>query len=845
MAQTIQVSAPQHVNVGEQFRLRYTVQTQDIQGFRAGTIPDGLEVLMGPSTSSQSSFQMVNGHTSSSSSITYTYILSAERAGTYVIPGAHARVSGRDVTSPSIKIKVSGSAQQSGQGVNGQQHHQPGHIRQAGAPISGNDLFIRVTANKRRVHEQEPVLLTYKVYTQVELTQLEGKMPDLKGFHTQEVPQPNQKSYHLENLNGRTYRCVTWSQYVMYPQMTGLLRIPSITYKGIVVQENRNVDPFEAFFNGGSGYVEVKKNIEAPAVEIQVDPLPERPSGFSGGVGHFTISSSLTKKSVAANDPVTLRVVVSGTGNLKLIKQPEVQFPKDFDKYDPKTTDKTRLTSNGLEGNMIYDYLFVPRNQGEYTIPAIEFTYYDTSLNAYKTVRTSPLTINVTQGKPGEKGSVADFSEADQDIHNLKTDSASTAASDILFGTSAYKALISVIFLAFLMLVWIFRKRAIENADIVGMRGKRANKVASKRLKRAAKLMRQHKQDEFYDEVLRALWGYIGDKMNIPVAELSRENITACLTEHNVDEGVVRVFVDAIDECEYARYAPGEARGKMANVYDKAMKGITDIDNFLKSKRKSALHKSMPAFMLTLVVLSGVSTGVSGATMTKEYADDAFARGNYQLAIKTYTHLLTKTPSAELYYNLGNAYYRVDNIPQAILAYERASLILPADADIQHNLNVARTKTIDKMQPGKKTIIGAGWTAFCNFFNTDTWAWISILTLVSLVMLTLTYIFSTRVILRQIGFIGAVVCLVVFIVANICGYSQYDRLHHSMGAIVVKSACQVKKSPEPRSADATIIHEGTHLTITDSSIKGWYEVIVDDGTEGWILADNVEMIRKE
>ena len=841
MAQTIHVSAPQQVSVGEQFRLRYTVQTQDVKGFRAGNIPDGLEVLMGPSTSSQSSFQMVNGHTSSSSSITYTYILSAERAGTYTIPAAHARISGHDVSSPSVKIRVSGSAQSSGQSGNNQQQ-QTSHIRQAGTHISGNDLFIRVTANKRRVHEQEPVLLTYKVYTQVELTQLEGKMPDLKGFHTQEVPQPNQKSYHLENLNGRTYRCVTWSQYVMYPQMTGRLRIPSITYKGIVVQENSNVDPFEAFFNGGSGYVEVKKNIEAPAVEIQVDPLPERPANFSGGVGHFTISSSLTKKTVAANDPVTLRVVVSGIGNLKLIKQPEVQFPKDFDKYDPKTSDKTRLTANGLEGNMIYDYLFVPRNQGEYTIPSIEFTYYDTSANAYKTVRTAPQTIHVTQGKSGDKGTVSDFSEDDQDIHSQKTASLSTTSSDIFFGTMAYKSLISIIFITFVILIWAFRKRAIENADIVGMRGKRANKVAAKRLKRAAKLMRQHKQEEFYDEVLRALWGYIGDKMNMPVAELSRENITACLTEHNVDNSVVEVFVDAIDECEYARYAPGEARGKMINVYDKAMRGITDIDNFLKERRKNGHTKGVATILLPIILLC-LCTKMSGATMTKEYADDAFAKGNYQLAIKTYNQLLKKTPSAEIYYNLGNAYYRIDNIPQAIIAYERASLILPADADIQHNLSVARTKTIDKIQQRKKTIIEAGWSAFRNMFNTDTWAWISICSLILLVMLTLTYLFSTKILIRQAGFIGAIICLMTFVISIICGYCQYSDLHNSTGAVVIKSACQVKKSPEPRSADATIIHEGTHLTIIDSSINGWYEVIVDDGTEGWIQKDNVEIIR--
>ena len=201
-----------------------------------------------------------------------------------------------------------------------------------------------------------------------ERIELEGKMPDLTGFHTQEVPLPQQKSFHIETVNGRPYRCVTWSQYLMYPQMTGKLQIPSITFRGIVVQENRNVDPFEAFFNGGSGYVEVKRNIVAQGMTVQVDPLPQKPANFSGGVGKFTISASLDHPKVKAGDPVKVRIVVGGHGNLKLIKQPELVLPKDFDKYDAKVTDKTKLTASGITGNMLYDVLIVPRNQGRYSV---------------------------------------------------------------------------------------------------------------------------------------------------------------------------------------------------------------------------------------------------------------------------------------------------------------------------------------------------------------------------------------------------------------------------------------------------------------------------------------------
>lgn len=841
IAQNISVNAPSQVGVGEQFKLMYTINTQDVKGFRAGNIPEGLDVLMGPSTSSQSSIQIINGHTSSSSSITYTYIVSAEKAGTYTIPAAHAVVNGKAIASAAHKIKVSGQAQ--GNNAGGNVRNNPGaQVRQAGSTISGNDLFIRVSANKQRVHEQEPVLLTYKVYTQLELTQLEGKMPDLKGFHTQEIQLPQQKSFHVENVNGRPYRCVTWSQYVMYPQMTGKLQIPSITFKGIVVQENRNVDPFEAFFNGGSGYIEVKKDIVAPAVDIQVDPLPQRPADFSGGVGQFSISSSLDKQTVAANDPVTMRVVVSGNGNLKLIKQPEVNFPKDFDKYSPKSTDKTKLTANGLEGNMVYDFLFVPRNQGEYTIPAVTFTYYDTSANAYRTIKTNPLKLEVTPSTGG-KSSVTDFSETDHDIHGLKTDDSQTCADDIFFGSMSYNFSIAIILLAFFVLIWVFRRQAIANADIVGTRGRKANKVATKRLKKAAKLMAQHKEAEFYDEVLRALWGYVGDKLNIPVSELSRENITERLLSHNVDNGIITVFVDAIDECEYARYAPGEKRGKMNNVYEKAMNGITNIDDFLKGK-SSSKKAATTMLVLLLAMFSGTSFAApaDNNVPNRQSANQAYDKGNYELAVKTYEMLSKTNPSAENFYNLGNAYFRTDNIPQAIIAYNKAALISPSDADIQHNLKIARSKTIDKMQPRQTTFIVAGWHSLTNLFNTNTWASISIVSLVLVVLLTLTYLFAEPVLLRQLGFYGAILLFVIFILANACAYSQYSRLTANDGAVVISDVCHVMKLPEAKANVEMTIHEGTHMQITDESIKGWYEVVLDDGTEGWVEQRCIERI---
>lgn len=582
----ISVSVPSHVNAGENFRLAYTINTQDVSDFRSGNIPDELEVLAGPYTSRQSSYQMVNGHTSSSSSITFTYTLYATRAGTFTIPAAHARVNGKVITSRSAKITVSGTARS---GSTPKMHDESGNessMQTAGSQITDKDLFIKVTADKKRVHEQEPVLLTYKVYTLVDLTQLEGKMPDLTGFHTQEIPLPQQKSFHVERVNGKSYRVVKWSQYVMYPQMTGKLDIPSITFKGIVVQQNRSVDPFEAFFNGGSGYVEVKRNIVAPGLTIQVDPLPQKPASFSGGVGHFNISAQLNQTEVKAGTPLTLRVVVGGMGNLKLLKQPVVNFPKDFDKYDPKITDKTKLTSNGLGGNMIYDFLVVPRHQGNFTIPPIEFTYYDTSSNSYKTLKTQSFKVTVTKGDVNKSEESFDDT-SDKDIRKIKTgDTILSATGSIFFGSTRYWVTLSVLLLLFFVLLFAFRKRAIDNADVVKMRGKKANSIARKRLKKASRLMFTNDDGAFYDEVLRALWGYVSYKLNIPLEQLSRENISMKLSNHGVDDPTIGRFLSALDECEFERYAPGDAKGNKEKTFNYAMTAIMEIEKVMKGRKK-------------------------------------------------------------------------------------------------------------------------------------------------------------------------------------------------------------------------------------------------------------------
>lgn len=843
-AQHISVSAPSHVAAGENFRVAYTINTSDVEEFRMGGVQDGLEVIAGPYTSSQSSYQMINGHTSSSSSVTITYTLYAAKNGSFTIGASHAVVGGKRLSSRPVKIQVSGHAQRTNGAPNmhGQDSYDQPRMRSAGSAISGSDLFIKVSASKKRVHEQEPILLTYKVYTQVDLTQLEGKMPDLKGFHTQEVPLPQQKTFHTETVNGRPYKCVTWSQYVMYPQMTGRLEIPSITFKGIVVQQNRNVDPMEAFFNGGSGYVEVKKDIKAPGITLQVDPLPQRPANFSGGVGKFNISASLDKKEVKAGEPITLRVVVGGIGNLKLLKQPVVNFPKDFDKYDAKVTDKTRLTANGVEGNMVYDFLAVPRNQGSYTIPSVELTYYDTSKNAYKTIKTQPFKVEVEKGD-GTSAESEDFASQDKDIHTIKLGKAEQhKADEMFFGSFGYWISLLMPLIAFVVLLIVFRRRAIENADIVKKRSNRAGKIATKRLRLANKLMLQGKQGEFYDEVMRALWGYMSYKLNMPAEKLNRDNIRETLGRHFVDDATIEKFTTALDECEFERYAPGDAAGNMNRTFESAMTAIMDIENAINEARKN--QKKHPAgYSFVWLLLAMICFGSTSAkAVTKNNADTEYQKGNYQQAIRDYEEILKNGESAEIYFNLGNAYYRTDNITKAVLNYERARLLSPGDDDINFNLQFARSKTIDKITPESEMFFVTWYKSLVNFTSVDNWAKTGILCIVMALLLVLLYLFGPQLMLRKIGFFGGLAFFIIFLLSNLFAFQQKQALDNRTGAIIMTPSVNIKKTPAKNSADQFVLHEGTRVDIIDKGMTDWRCIRVGDGREGWIETKAIEEI---
>lgn len=585
-AQTVRLQAPERCEVGARINVSYVVDTQDVQDIRVGEF-SGFELLYGPSTSRQSSFQMINGKTTQSSSITFTYVLLAQKEGEFKLPVASVDVTGKTIRSNSATITVLPSSGGGGgsTGAHGQQNQAHGR-RQSAGTVGDQDLFITATASKTRIFEQEAVVLTYKLYTLVNIRQLVGEMPELDGFHCQELDNKAQLSLKYEHYKGRNYGTAIWRQYVLFPQKSGKLTIPSISFDAEVEITNASADPFDLFFGGGSLTQMVNKTIHTPAIDLDVAPLPSpRPDNFSGAVGKFTMTGTLTPEQLNANDAATLKLVVSGQGNMKLMKAPSVDAPKDFEVYTPKETDKTTNTASGAKGNVTFDYVMVPRHGGTYMIPAVEFVYFNPEAEKYVTLRTDSFKLSVAKSKTIASGSATEKEDVrvlSSDIHFIKSGRADIRDNvDDFFATLNYYLWYLGLVAAFALTFAVFHRYAKANADIVRKRGKRAGKEATKRLKQARKLLNSHEAGPFYEETLRALLGYAGDKLNISMADLAKENVREALIARGVDEALIQQYIDVLEACEFARFAPGDPQATMDKIYDLSTRAITSLDKIL------------------------------------------------------------------------------------------------------------------------------------------------------------------------------------------------------------------------------------------------------------------------
>lgn len=582
----VSTSAPNIVAQGQQFNIQYTINTQVVSSI--GNFPkmSAFEILYGPAKSTSYSFQSINGKQSQSSATTYSYTLMAKKKGTFTLPGIILNVSGHSYKSNSFRIQVVSNG-----GTRGSSHtiNSISPVKEnVSGKISNKDLFIAVTANKSQVYEQEPVVLTYRVYTKLNLTQLAGKMPDLKGFLVKEIPLPQQKSFSVSSFHGENYYTTVWSQYVMFPQQTGKLVVPKIRFDGVVSMSNPNIDPIDAFFNGNTGDIRKEKSIMAPSLTINVKSLPAKPVDFSGGVGNFTIKTIVKNPKLKENETLDFQVIISGTGNMDLIKAPTVKFPLGFDTYDPKMTNNSKITANNLNGNVVIDYLAVPKNKGDYTIPSIGFTYFDTRTNSYKTIYTVPIKISVAKGEKNIYSDKQDEILARSDIKYIRTgDVTLHQKEDLFWNTARYWFFYILAIVLFGNAFYIFNHRKLINSNVALKRSHCANRLAVVRLKKAYQLMKKKEEKKFYEEMLSVLFGYVSDKFSISTADLSKEWVEKVLFDADVSQNILGEFMSLLDKCEFLRYSgSGNEDNQMEKIYENGLQIISQLDSVIKKQRK-------------------------------------------------------------------------------------------------------------------------------------------------------------------------------------------------------------------------------------------------------------------
>lgn len=579
-------SAPEAVPNGQTFQLVYSINAT-AKELRIPEIFD-FEIVAGPFQSKNSSTQIINGSITHSTSLRFTYTLIPKKEGTFTIPAATIMVDKQKYSSNTLTIKV----------LPADEEVAPSNNSSNTAPktqaVTNDNLFIRTIVSHKNVYEQEYILVTYKIYTRVDLVNIDKvKFPDFKDFLMQEIDLPKDKQFALENYNGKNYNTITLRQVLLYPQRSGTLEIEKMTCDAIVrVRNNRpSRSIFDDFFDT---YQEIVKPIASNTEKIEVKALPSgKPAGFSGATGTFTLSSSINKTELTTNESVTIKLKISGNGNIKLIKNPEIKFPADFEVYDPKVENNFTNTTAGVSGTKTIEYLAIPRHSGTFTIPPIEFSYFDTKSKTYKTLQSESFTLNVAKGAVGEEDGnapmVNNFTNKES-VKMLGSDIRHISMNDFqlhkptpfFFGTWGF-AFAYIFPLVIVMLVfWFFRKQAKENADIIKVRNRKANKIAQKRLRTAEKYLKEQKKEEFYSELLKAIWGYLCDKLSIPQAQLNKDNVETELRKHNLEEDSIQDFMQVLNNCEFAQYAPGENIEARDHLYADTIRIITLLEERIK-----------------------------------------------------------------------------------------------------------------------------------------------------------------------------------------------------------------------------------------------------------------------
>jgi len=600
---TLTVSAKKQVVVGERFQVVFEANAEG-KNFQSPSF-DGFNVVGGPFTSTSSSFSMVNGSMSHTVKCTYTFALQAYKEGTFHVDAASLTVKGDKISSEPFDIKVlpdDGShANASGGTTGGNTGRNSSSVNTNDPQVSGKDLFLKVIPSKKSVYVGEQVVLTYKLYTKVPVSSLQvGKMPSYAGFWTKDISDDNNGSLRQgsEYVNGIEYTVAEIQKIVVVPQRSGPLNIDPMTIECIAQirtesNNRRSNDPFDIFFNDpffNRNIANVQKELTTSSFTLDVKNLPmnQKPESFAGAVGNYNFKSDIDKTELKTNEAFTLTLTVSGTGNIELLQMPEPTFPPDFEVYDPKITTSINSTSHGLSGTKKAEYLVIPRRAGNFNIAPVEFSFFNPDNGSYAALQSEAYAIHVEKGSSdeGDGGIYAsnqeDIKYLGSDVRHIMTGKPQLRATNsAFFGTAAYFVVLLALLLCFIILLIVSKKREQQKEDSMANRNKKATKVAKGRLKKADQFLKMKDQNNFYIEMSQALWGYIADKLGIERSKLSMDTVRESMKEKNVPDDLTQQFVETLNNCEFARFAPGNAEEKMGDLYQKGIEVITKAERVL------------------------------------------------------------------------------------------------------------------------------------------------------------------------------------------------------------------------------------------------------------------------
>ena len=848
-AQTsIQVQMHNVVALDEQFHVTFIIEGGRPSDFEWESGEDFM-LVWGPQQGRSTNVQIVNGKRTESSQTTYSYILKPTKAGKFTIPKAKAKVKGKEIYSAEQTVEVVGqksssssSSRQTGPSGSSTQNRQQG-------VISDSDLFMNLTLDRSDVVLGEPVTATLKLYQRVNITGFEGAtFPSFNGFWSQEVDTPSNIEFVRETYEGQIYNAAVLRKFLLIPQRTGQLKIDPAELVCLVNVRvsSGGTSIFDGFFDD---YRTVRRKVNSAPVTVNVRPLPAgAPASFAGGVGTFTISASVSKDTLMTHDAASLVLTVSGKGNISLLEAPKVSFPPDMEVYDAKIT--SNIAPGGMSGSKKYDFPFIPRSYGDFVIEPVKYTYYDVNSKQYVTLETPPIPLTVLKGKDVEASAVImpglgqkDVKNLDSDIRYINTKSGGLVPAGRFLVSSAGLWIGAALLCLAAFVLWLsLRRLAARKADVAGTKNRKATKMALKRLKLAHTFLTGNLYTAFYEELYKALLGFISDKLNIPSAELSRDRIAEALRAGNVSEDSISVLIGLLDDCEYARYSPSTGNDAMAAHYAAAADVISSIDSNMKSRKNTGKTAFMMLALLTVTFAAQAQNDTYVDSLWNA-ANTAYSQGMWADAIDGYEKITDMgLESAALYCNIGNAWYKDGNLSKAILYYERALKVDPSYEDAIYNLTLANSRIQDRIDTVPEFFLKKWMRDICYLMDSDAWAMAFIIFLAATLALLLVFIMAPTAAGRRAGFFTGLVTLILMVFSISFSVWQKNEYVNADTAIVIKPVASVKSSPSTEATkDLFILHEGTKVVIVER-VGDWNNIALADGRQGWLPAAAVEII---